>query len=189
MANYRTPFYKIGMASTPLYQEKKDDYNPNTGEKITNESTTSIKTVINGRKGTLTTARRNFESPGNSGGNTNTGGSNDGGKSKMSNSEWASFVKANPDWNKGSNRSSKKETFMPDPETPMELPKPAPVTFGNGLTGQPIKPTPTPVQDPIGEEGGFGGSNIPRFNPDKEEGGNLFKTTSSKKYGCPGGCP
>jgi hypothetical protein len=190
MANYRTPFYKIGMASTPLYQEKKDDYNPNTGEEITNESTTSVKTVINGRKGTLTTSKRNFKSPGNSGGNTNTGSSNDGGKSKMSNSEWTSFVKANPDWNKGSNRAAKREMFVPDPETPLELPPLAKPTPRGGLGTDPIPPLLVPINTGFDEEGGFGGSNIPRFNPDKEEGGgNLFKTTKALKIGCPGGCP
>jgi len=185
MANYKTPFYKMGMASTPFYQVKADDYNPNTNEKITGESTTSIKAVINGRKGTLTTSRRNFASPGDA--NTSTSNNNNG--PKMSDNEWRAYLKANPKRNKGSNRTSKKETFIPDPETPMELPTPKPVTFGNGLTGQPIKPMPVPVASDISEEGGFGGSNIARFSDEKERGGNLFKTTGSKKYGCPGGCP
>lgn len=154
MTNSRIPFYKVGMASAPLYQEKKDDYNANTGEKVTNESTSSIKTSINGRKGTLTTSRRDFASPGNAG---------DGGKARMSNSEWSSFTKANPDWNKGSNRSSKKEMFIPDPESPMELPKPAPTTFGNGLTGQPVKPIPNRSKPEGGSEESFGGENTARF--------------------------
>jgi len=160
MTNSRTPFYKIGMASTPLYQEKKDDYNPNTGEKVTNESTTSIKTSINGRKGTLTTSRRDFASPGNAG---------TGGKERMSNNEWSSFVKANPDWNKGSNRSSKKESFTPDPESPMDLPNPKPTTFGNGLTGQPVKPIPNRTEPEKPSEETFGGENTARFSiPDEK---------------------
>lgn len=182
MANYRTPFYKIGMASTPLYQEKKDDYNPYTGEKITGESTTSIKTVINGRKGTLTTSRRNFESPGTK------STTPESAKPKMSNEEWTKFTKENPDWNKGGNRSAKKEFFTPDPEAPMELPKPAPVTFGNGLSSNPAKPIPVPVEEP-GVPASFGGVNKARFEEKEEKTGNLFKTVKTLKAGCPGGCP
>lgn len=181
MTNSKTPFYKVGMASTPLYQEKKDDYNAITGEKITSESSSSIKTTINGRKGTLTTNRRNFETPGSA--------KPDGGKEQMSDTDWKAYTRANPDWNKGSNRAAKKEKFTPDMESPMELPKLARTTFDNGLTGQPIKPIPIPVDTGGTGETSFGGENKARFGEEKEGGGNLFKTTSSKKMGCPGGCP
>jgi len=141
----RSAFYQKGMLGDKMDLQNKNkkvsatsplNQNSATGEKLIGSKTTVEKGSLGSRPGTFTTTTNDYETPGN--GNTKT-------KEKMSNEDWSKFVKENPDWNKGSNRSDSNKSFKPDLEKPMDLPTPAPTTFGNGLTSQPIKPIPTPV--------------------------------------------
>jgi len=190
----RSAFYQKGMigdkmalenknkkasATSPLEQEK----NSNTGEKLVGTKTTVEKGLLGTRPGTFTTITNDYKTPGNN--NVSTG-------EKMSNADWAKFVKENPNRNQGSNRSDSNKSFKPDLEKPMDLPKPAPTTFGNGLTSQPIKPIPvtvTPTEKPKPE--GFSTNTHFVKNKGKEgkSGGGSGGGGSAKKYGCPNGCP
>ena len=141
----RTPFYQRGMMSDKMDLQDKNkkssatsplNQNSSTGEKLTKSTTTTEKGLLGTRPGTFTTTTNDYSTPGS--GNTKSG-------EKMSNADWSKFVKENPNRNQGSNRSDSNKSFKPDLEKPMDLPKPAPTTFGNGLTSQPIKPVPVPV--------------------------------------------
>lgn len=185
MTNSKPPFYQRGMmsdkmelqnknkkatATSPLEQER----NPNTNEKLVSSKTTTERGLLGTRPGTFTTTTNDYKTP---------GSNNVSSKEKMSNADWAKFVKENPNRNQGSNRSDSNKSFKPDLEKPMDLPTPAPTTFGNGLTGQPIKPIPTTTKPEQPGESGFGGSNIPRFTiPDEKPN----RPSSGKTFSC--GC-
>ena len=190
----RTPFYQRGMmsdkmdlqnknkkvsATSPLEQER----NPNTNEKLVSSKTTTEKGLLGTRPGTFTTTTNDYKTPGSN--NVSSG-------EKMSNADWAKFVKANPNRNQGSNRSDSNKSFKPDLEKALDLPTPAPTTFGNGLTSQPIKPIPisvTPSEEPKPKKFSLNvGERINR-GAEARSGGGGSGGGAAKKYGCPGGCP
>ena len=185
MINSRTPFYQRGMMSDKMELQNKNkkasatsplNQNSATGEKLTKSTTTTEKGLLGTRPGTFTTTTNDYNTPG-GGGNTKSG-------EKMSNAEWSKFVKANPNRNQGSNRSDSNKSFKPDLEKPMDLPTPAPTTFGNGLTGQPIKPIPTPTKPEQPGESGFGGSNTPRFTTPDDKPNKPSRGGTGSVCGC-----
>jgi hypothetical protein len=187
----RTPFYQRGMMSDKMLLQNKNkkasatsplEQNAITNEKLIGSKTTSIQTTRGGRRGTLTTTVNDYETPGS--GNANT-------KKPMSDANWSKFVKENPDWNKGSNRSDSNESFKPDPEKPLELPKIV-SNYKPEFTFNPIKPMPMPVtpkEEP--KNTGFKTSTgyIINRGAEAKSGGGGGGSEKAKKIGCPGGCP
>lgn len=123
----RSPFMQTGSGIPSALMQT----NTSTNEKLVSSKTTAEKGLLGTRPGTFTTTTNDYKTPGSN--NVSSG-------EKMSNADWTKFVKENPDWNQDSNRSDSNKSFKPDLEKALDLPKPAPTTFGNELTSQPIKP-------------------------------------------------
>ena len=134
----RSPFMQTGRGIPSALMQT----NTSTNEKLVSSKTTAEKGLLGTRPGTFTTTTNDYKTPGSN--NVSSG-------EKMSNADWTKFVKENPNWNQDSNRSDSNKSFKPDLEKALDLPKPAPTTFGNELTSQPIKPIPirvTPEEAP-----------------------------------------
>jgi hypothetical protein len=188
----RSAFYQKGMMADKMYlknENKKSsatsplNQNKLTNEKLVGSKTTTERGSLEGRPGTFTTTVNDYETPGS--GNKNT-------KEKMSNTEWSKFVKENPNWSKGGNRSDQNRSFKPDLEKPMDLPTPAPTTFSNELTNRPIKPIPTPVtptEKPKPQTFNLNVGIVKQRGAEGKSGSAGTGGGAAKKYGCPGGCP